>query len=98
MVTSLPCGCELRRQAAFNRRFGLDTLDRRRSCFATTLETSGRDRSGGGRRVAGFSLRFEARDATCWIEHDFTVFWNIQDAKDAKKDKKDLAFLSVLSV
>jgi len=87
MVASLPCGFELRREDAFNRLFGLGTLDRRRSCFATAFLSPGHDRSVGGRPVAGFSLRFEARDATCCIGHEFTVFLNIQGAKGEENEE-----------
>src|SRR5215208_7306307 len=79
MVASLPCGCELPRGVAFDRLFGLGTLGRRRSRSVTALRTPMHDRSAGGRRVGGFSLRFEAPDAACWIEHEFTVFLNIQE-------------------
>jgi hypothetical protein len=88
MVASLPCGFELRREGAFNRLFGLGTLDRRRSRFATALLAPWHDRSVGGRRFAGFSLRFEACEATCWIGHDFTVFLNIQGAKTRRKQNQ----------
>jgi hypothetical protein len=85
MVASLPCGCELPREVAFDRLFGLSTLDRRRSGFVTALRTPLHDRSAGGRRAAGFSLRFEARGAACWIEHDFKVFLNIQGTKPRRE-------------
>jgi hypothetical protein len=85
MVASLPCGFELRRADAFNRLFGLGTLGRRRSRSVAASRAPGHDRSAGGRRFAGFSLRFEAREAACWIEHDFTVFLNIQGTENTEK-------------
>jgi hypothetical protein len=81
---ALPCGCELPRGAAFDRLFGLGTRGRRRSRSVTASLTPGHDRSAGGRRFAGFSLRFEAREPACWIEHDFTVVLNIQGTEDTE--------------
>ena len=75
---------------AFDRLFGLSTLDRRRSRSVTASWTPGHDRSAGGRRFAGFSLRFEAREAACWIGHDFTVFLNIQGTKTRRKCRGEL--------
>src|SRR5580692_11101475 len=85
MVTSLSCGCELPRGiGTFDRLFGFSTLDRRRSRSATALRTPWHGRSAGGRRFPGRSQRCEAREATSWIEHDFMLFWNIQDAESAE--------------
>src|SRR5208283_440012 len=79
MVAALPCGCELRREGAFDRLFGLGTLDRRRSRSVAALSAPRHSRSAGGRRLPGRSQRCEAREATCCIGHELTVFLNIQD-------------------
>ena len=93
MVASLPCGCELRRRRrggdAFNRLFGFDSRDGRRSGSVTgsirtgsirtgSIGAPGHERSAVRRRVAGFSLRSEARDAACGIEPCEEAFSNIQ--------------------
>src|SRR5882724_7725916 len=88
MVAALPCGCELRRVDAFDRLFGLGTLDRRRSGSVTALSAPRHDRSAGGRRFAGFLLRCEAREATCWIGHDFTVVLNIQGTETRRRARQ----------
>src|SRR5688500_14402166 len=80
MVAPLPCGCELRRRGdAFDRLFGLVARGGRRSRSVTaSTRAPGHRRSAVRRRVAGFSLRFEARDAACGIEPGVKALSNIQ--------------------
>src|SRR5580700_1116922 len=87
MVATLPCGFELRRVGVFNRLFGLSTLDRRRSSFATAFGTPGHDRSTSGRRFACSLPRGKTFEATCCIGHEFMAFLNIQGAMGAKQCK-----------
>jgi hypothetical protein len=95
MVATLPCGFELRREGVFNRLFGLSTLGRRRSCFATAWRTPGHDRSAGDRRFAGFLPRGKTCEATCCIGHEFTVVLNIQGtSRDAAGADRSNDFLA----
>src|SRR6185503_674672 len=90
VMASLPCGFELsRRIGTFNRLFGLAMHDERRSSSVpTSTRASGNGRSVVRRRFADFSLRFEAREATCSIELESALCGNIQDT-EAQERKKD---------
>jgi hypothetical protein len=83
---------------AFIRLFGLGPHHEPRSSSVTaSTRAPGHERSAARGRFAGFSLRFEAREAASPIGTFFERFWNIQDTESTEK-KSYLFLFSVLSV